>query len=160
MFHTVNPFFFSRSFLESTRFYLDTFALKPNESQQAVRNIQVASYLFLLVGYSSALYASLRKSIPATKIALGVWCLQMGCLAFMLIFLVVFYLSINEETRRALPPIDSFAVFVASVGLFIQFTYGWSLLVMLRDIRGQPRDAQGRLVGSSYRIAHPGPIRI
>lgn len=148
-----------RALPESTQFYLDTFSLKPNESQQAVRNIQVASHLFVLVGYSSALYAALRKSIPATKIALGVWCLQMGSLAFMLVFLVVFYLSINEETRRAMPPIDNFALFVASVGLFIQFTYGWCLLVMLRDIRGQPRDALGRLVGS-YRIAHPGPICI
>ncbi|KAI7819374.1 hypothetical protein BC939DRAFT_460096 [Gamsiella multidivaricata] len=93
-----------------------------------------------------ALYAAVRKSITATKISLAVWCFRMAA-SFLTLLFMSFVLFLSDETRDHMPRPGVQAVCLWVMRLFSQLLYGWSLVVILRDLRGQGRNIWGRLVG-------------
>lgn len=100
--------------------------------------------------YGTALIAALLKSVNTAKVALGLFCFQLGSSIVGVLFLVIIIFSMDKK-----PQPDAAIVVVAFMilaALLVQSLYGWLLLVMLRDLRGQPRDSLGRLVLGGIRI--------
>ncbi|KAF9357845.1 hypothetical protein BGX34_009195 [Mortierella sp. NVP85] len=91
-----------------------------------------------------ALYAVSRKSVTATKISLAAWGFEAISLTLLVTLLTA--MAIASETFRASLAHLRFNSIFLFTSFLAQMLYGWSLVVYLRDLRGQPRDAHGFLV--------------
>ncbi|KAF8927366.1 hypothetical protein EDD21DRAFT_372025 [Dissophora ornata] len=127
-----------------SKFHQYSSGLTPEEQDKVVRGILIFGAAICAAIDFTALYAALRKSITATKASLAFWCFQMAS-AILSISLVVLVLFLSEETRRNLPEFSAFTSLHFFLNTAVQLFYGWALLVMLRDARGQSRNEWGRL---------------
>ncbi|KAK3824872.1 MAG: hypothetical protein J3Q66DRAFT_326256 [Benniella sp.] len=116
------------------------------EQEQIVKGFVIIIAVLTTLFNVIALYAVIGQSISATKISLKVWCSQMGFL------LTTILLMSNEETGRAMNYLNQWQVLRFEHGLLTNLIYGWSLLVVLRDLRCQARDCVGRLLDSRIQL--------
>ncbi|KAF9204872.1 hypothetical protein BGZ49_004770 [Haplosporangium sp. Z 27] len=119
----------------------------------------VATWLISLFFSVIGLYAAVRKSPAATKFLFVFYCINMVIICVAMLLFVVFYSLIDEEARRNLPSFPDSRWLIFSL-VFYPF-YGWSLLVFLRDTRGQARNKWGRLLKNTEKDTESaGPIRL
>ncbi|KAF9342638.1 hypothetical protein BGX26_007143 [Mortierella sp. AD094] len=109
-----------------------------------------------LILNSVVFYAAARKSVAATKISLVFYCIGVVLFGITVLFLMAFIIG-GVIPREMWGQIGGEIVLTA----ILEAVYGWSLLVLLRDARGQARDKWGGLL--NYRngeLESAGPIRL
>ncbi|KAG0001707.1 hypothetical protein BGZ80_005651 [Entomortierella chlamydospora] len=110
-----------------------------------------------LIQNSVVLYAAVRKSVAAVKFCLVIYCLGLVVSVISILMLAVAFFSGDEESRKTIPHIGSQVI----LSIVLNIAYGWSLLVLLRDVRGQARDKWGRLLNyKNGELESAGPIRL
>ncbi|KAF9984274.1 hypothetical protein BGZ65_000725 [Modicella reniformis] len=110
------------------------------DQERIVRGFVFIIAMLTTIFNTIALHASIHKSITATKTSLKVWCSQMGCLALTMLLMDV------DQTHKAINYLSRWEVFRFQHSLCINLLFGWALLVMLRDLRGQARNSVGILI--------------
>ncbi|KAI1321796.1 hypothetical protein EDD11_000072 [Mortierella claussenii] len=127
---------------------------------EVARKMLITALVISTVVYTISLYAAVKKSLTATKISFYIWVFQIVCTVIslaILLFLVATQGPVDSNIPFGGPQIARLIL-----GLTLQFVIGWALFVYLRDLRGQARNAWGRLVQSAGHgdIEGAGPIRI
>ncbi|KAG0291856.1 hypothetical protein BGZ98_002831, partial [Dissophora globulifera] len=113
---------------------LPSLSLSEGKDTAAKGTLLALSTLGIIID-TIALYAIFRRSVTATKMSLVLWCLQT--------LLVVIGALIFREGFSDFTLSTCLSVAMHFLGKLL---YGWALLVVLRDLRGQRRDEWGRLV--------------
>ncbi|KAF9342629.1 hypothetical protein BGX26_007158 [Mortierella sp. AD094] len=128
----------------------------PTDAFPALTGVIFFACLSIILN-SVDIYAAVRKSVTATKISLVFYFIGLVLFAFGILVGVWVYIFGTGETRELLIPVD--IQFVLSA--IYEVVYGWSLLVLLRDARGQARDKWGRLLNyKNGELESAGPIRL
>ncbi|KAF9083154.1 hypothetical protein BGX27_004232 [Mortierella sp. AM989] len=110
---------------------------------------------------SITLYAAIRKSATAAKFSFVVFCYSMGLLVVLIALMTAVIIIAGKEVLKEIPPIGETFIFAVILGVALQSVYGWSLLVLLRDTRGQARNKWGRLLTERDEdIKSAGPIKL
>ncbi|KAF9173563.1 hypothetical protein BGX21_004010 [Mortierella sp. AD011] len=110
-----------------------------------------------LIQNSVVLYAAVRKSVAAVKFSLVFCCIGLVMSVISTLMLVAAFFAGDEESRKTIPHIGSQVILSFVLGII----YGWSLLVLLRDVRRQARGKWGRLLNyKNEELESAGPIRL
>ncbi|GJJ67836.1 hypothetical protein EMPS_00182 [Entomortierella parvispora] len=120
--------------------------LGPEEEDRMIKISLITVGVISTLVNGIGLYASVRKSIWATKTSLVFWIIQIGWLILATILFIIAVLSMSDKDREQLPKLSARQWFSAFFDIAFSFLHGWALLVFLRDLKQRPRNAWGRLV--------------
>ncbi|KAG0224567.1 hypothetical protein BGX31_007940 [Mortierella sp. GBA43] len=147
----------------------DEYSTIPADEQKRIAQGLILSMAALTTTFNLiAFYSAIRSSIGATKVSLAIWGFQFSSM-FMVVWLIMGPVFTSEVARKAIGKLlfESQGVsFLLVRSLLWQILYGWSLVVHLRDLRGQPRNAWGRLTSHDdkkaviFPSAVQGPISL
>ncbi|KAF9088066.1 hypothetical protein BGX29_010037 [Mortierella sp. GBA35] len=122
--------------------------LGPEEEDRLIKTTFLIMGSLMAITNAIALYASIRKSVWATKASLVFWIAQMGAVSLFVIMALIALLSMSDEDRRELPRPSAWNYVKMALDIGLTAFHGWALLVFLRDLNHRSRNVWGRLVKS------------
>ncbi|KAF8927367.1 hypothetical protein EDD21DRAFT_403699 [Dissophora ornata] len=143
IYDTIAATFHDPQVLTSKGFHLDSFLLSHKDDPEIPDTVCFSIVATLILIDLASLYAAVHRSVPATKFSLAIFWFRIILSAVLLMSDVVKLFLDGTVLKNFLPLVLVF-------GAFTEYAiFGYSLVVMLRDFRGQPRDKLGRLLAES-----------
>ncbi|KAI8602381.1 hypothetical protein EDD21DRAFT_427102 [Dissophora ornata] len=124
--------------LTSRGFHLNSFLLSHKDNYKIPDSILFSFVVVPILVDLVTLYAAVYRSIPATKFSLAIFWFKVVYITLLLVMIV--------PTTFHGTALDDFPLAIVFASIMGDVIYGYSLVVMLRDFRGQPRNRWGCLV--------------
>ncbi|KAF9169127.1 hypothetical protein BGX21_007282 [Mortierella sp. AD011] len=120
--------------------------LGPEEEDRLLKLMFTITGSFMVITNGIALYAAIRKSVWATKVALVVWFTEICWFVLIMAMTLIALLSMSDRDRRELPYPSVWKCVKIMLRVGSTLFHGWALLVYLRDLKLRQRNIWGKLV--------------